>query len=1072
MKEHICNRVSLTLAFCLILVTASLAAAQTTGSQFETAGCNDSWDTTFTSNGANNQVNAIVADGLGNYYIAGKFSSVQGVPAQGIAKWDDQTKSWRALGSGVNGQIYAIAINGNDVYVGGDFSMAGGSPARNVARWNGSTWSPLAAGLGQGTHIVRAITVHNGEIFIGGNFNIADGSPAEGIVRWNGSSFSSVGNLGGQVRSLASAGGFLYAGGLVAHIPGNSFGVIRWNGTEWASFGTSAQPSSLVNAIAVNGSDIYFVGSQIVIPGQQAAHVVRFNGTNWTRMAFFSNGILNAATVVNGEIHVGGYLPDPPNLFNNLAKWNGSNWVGLGSGIQGGGGISQTVMALANIEGTLYVGGNFTTAGGLGAKNIAKNDSGAWSAFSGTGIDGPARAIAVSGSDVYVGGSFTSAGPITANRIAKWNGVTNTWSALGVGINGSGTDNSFISAIAVAGGKVYAGGSFPRIGGVTASNIAVWNGTTWAPLGTGITGGNSRVSVIIVRGEDVYVAGDFANAGGVAANRIAKWNGTSWSGLNSAILPTAVTSMAFMGDDLYVGTGTTTAANPAYFSKYDGTNWTALGADLGDRGVSSIAVIGSDIYVGGGFITVNGVTVNKIVKWNGSSWSALGNGLPPASSMINGPNLAVAGNQLIASGDFTSATGGPGDRIARWNGTTWTTMSTGLNADANALLAAGGDIFAGGPFTTAGCNQSPYFARWRETVWNGTASTDWHTAANWGNNTVPDASAGVSIVSSDISISSADVTVDNLIVSNGRNVNIGASRNLTVTGDLDLGNGSIAGSGNLIVNGSLNLNGNISITGTITVNGDLYIGNGMITGATSVHLTSCRASSLAGGDGNSYITAPLTRCIAPTGTYRFPVGSGSVYAPIAVSNAVGTSTMTVQTNDGAHPGPGLPVGRLQRWWNISSDGITQADLLFNYLDGEVTGLEPAYRVFRVNGSAVALPSSVNTTANTAFAAGVTSFGAFTLAETPEGTISVGGRVRRPGGIGVPFVTVTLTDGNGGVWTTVTKYTGHYRFDNIPSPRLYTVTVAPRKRAIFAAPSQQRIGVTDNIADVNFVTSTP
>ena len=42
-------------------------------------------------------------------------------------------------------------------------------------------------------------------------------------------------------------------------------------------------------------------------------------------------------------------------------------------------------------------------------------------------------ALAVSGGTLYAGGEFTTAGGIAANYIAQWNG--SSWSALGSGMN-------------------------------------------------------------------------------------------------------------------------------------------------------------------------------------------------------------------------------------------------------------------------------------------------------------------------------------------------------------------------------------------------------------------------------------------------------------------------------------------------------------------------------------------------------------------------------------------------------------------------------------------------------------
>ena len=79
---------------------------------------------------------------LGNtLYIGGSFSSVDGVAANNIAQWDGT--NWAALGSGVDGNVSALAVSGGNIYVGGGFSMADGAPADRVAVWNGVNWAAL-----------------------------------------------------------------------------------------------------------------------------------------------------------------------------------------------------------------------------------------------------------------------------------------------------------------------------------------------------------------------------------------------------------------------------------------------------------------------------------------------------------------------------------------------------------------------------------------------------------------------------------------------------------------------------------------------------------------------------------------------------------------------------------------------------------------------------------------------------------------------------------------------------------------------------------------------------------------
>src|SRR5215210_7189698 len=81
---------------------------------------------------------------------------------------------------------------------------------------------------------------------------------------------------------------------------------------------------------------------------------------------------------------------------------------------------------------------------------------------------------------LYVGGEFTDAGGVAnADRIARWNG--SSWSA--VSSSASQISNGRVSDIAVSAGKVYAGGSFQDAGGeANADFLAVWDGTSWEPF--------------------------------------------------------------------------------------------------------------------------------------------------------------------------------------------------------------------------------------------------------------------------------------------------------------------------------------------------------------------------------------------------------------------------------------------------------------------------------------------------------------------------------------------------------------------------------------------------------------
>jgi hypothetical protein len=141
-----------------------------------------------------------------------------------------------------------------------------------------------------------------------------------------------------------------------------------------------------------------------------------------------------------------------------------------------------------------------STRGTLGAGDEHWQDG-----FGLQGTGGSILAVArAANGNLYVGGQFGTAGGMAASYVARWNGTS--WNALGTGLNG------IVRALAVDGsGQVYAGGAFSTAGGVAANNVARWNGTAWSALGTGL---NSNVLALAAPGTSrLYVGGGFRTVG-------------------------------------------------------------------------------------------------------------------------------------------------------------------------------------------------------------------------------------------------------------------------------------------------------------------------------------------------------------------------------------------------------------------------------------------------------------------------------------------------------------------------------------------------------------------------------
>ncbi|HWY99363.1 MAG TPA: hypothetical protein VNY36_09770, partial [Bacteroidia bacterium] len=133
--------------------------------------------------------------------------------------------------------------------------------------------------------------------------------------------------------------------------------------------------------------------------------------------------------------------------------------------------------------------------------------------------------------NLIVAGSFTTL--FNSSRyIAQWNGTT--WQNLGSGL-GSYYGTGGVNTFAVYNNNLIVGGYFDSAGGQIANRIALWNGSSWQTLGSGMTtssrNNNPHVGALAVYNGNLIAAGNFLYAGGVSASNIASWNGSAWQSL-------------------------------------------------------------------------------------------------------------------------------------------------------------------------------------------------------------------------------------------------------------------------------------------------------------------------------------------------------------------------------------------------------------------------------------------------------------------------------------------------------------------------------------------------------------
>ena len=511
--------------------------------------------------------------------------------------------------------------------------------------------------------------------------------------------------------------------------------IAAWDGTTWREIGASHALSGTdltINALAVYNGRLIAAGGFTRAGNTAVNNIAQWNGFTWETMGSgLTYSISNlssdvyALQVFNNELVAGGHFNRSGGLVvNGIAKWNGSAWSALGSGVSYTEFDNDTVVtSLTVYNGQLAAGGFFTVAGGVPAFYVARWNGTAWSAYGGGAIiSGGVQALCVSGTFLYAGGGFSSVHP----AIQRWNG--SSWTGLGSGVDGT------VYAMVPHLGGVLVGGLFGSAGGIPSSQIALWTaGDTWNAFSPGLNA-NGAVLCLAVAGGPIIMGGNFVQSGaGDTLNRIAIVNGSTFFPLHEAAQ--SVSAMTTFNSKVYAAgsfavptqTDSTDLRNIASF---DGLTVSPLGS--GTNG--SIAAIKAfttgnlasprlNVVVGGAFSSAGGQTVTNIAAWiegfqTTPQWTALGAGLSGSVNAIERFN-----NITYAAGAFTQSGTTSVSRIAQFDGTNWVAVGTGLNGTANALKVYNGQLYAGGSFTTAGGLASGGLARWNGTAWSTVGGT-------------------------------------------------------------------------------------------------------------------------------------------------------------------------------------------------------------------------------------------------------------------------------------------------------------------------------------------------------------
>ncbi|MFH1634171.1 MAG: putative Ig domain-containing protein, partial [Chloroflexota bacterium] len=431
-----------------------------------------------------------------------------------------------------------------------------------------------------------------------------------------------------------------------------------------------------------------------------------------------ANGLINdlAITPDNKIIAAGDFTEYNGTPQNGVVKLDANGLLDLlwnpGNGANGS---IRTVSV--NEKGEIFVGGDFTVYNGQTATRIAKLDTNGvlddiFSAFG--GANGTVNDVLVQGNgQIAVAGDFTQLGGWTTDHFGRLNqdGSPDTGFDTSTGAN-----NSIYDIASAPDGKLYIGGRFTSVQGVSCPKIARLNadGTVDTTFNPGLGPDDDVEALAVQPNGQVIAVGMFENVGTEAYHGYARYNtdghlDTNW-GFGSAGANFAVYDVLPQpdGKTLLAGWFTSLNGHSANFigllgaSGYYDPSFNS-GTGFNDAVYTLEQAPNGNVFVGGRFTSYNSLSAGRIVSItpNGTRDASFFTGTGFNSNVwafANAPD-----GKLYVGGDFSSFNGTPANRITRHNsdGSLDTTfdVGTGPNSRVSFLSTHADKLYVGGSFT-------------------------------------------------------------------------------------------------------------------------------------------------------------------------------------------------------------------------------------------------------------------------------------------------------------------------------------------------------------------------------------
>ncbi|MGB3617174.1 MAG: hypothetical protein WBA12_03590, partial [Catalinimonas sp.] len=454
-----------------------------------------------------------------------------------------------------NGAVEAIVRRNDTLFLGGSFTQAGYLAGRAALVTPDSPFPDSNFPRLNSTVEVAAADGAGGW-YLGGNFTRANDEDVSRLlhVLADGTidpTFRPEPN--GSVSGLTMAGDLLYVWGNFTQIGNTSVDYLTSiSKTTGVGTGWDAQLNpNQVRSLLVNGDDVYVGGSFTQIGGRAERYLAVLDATTAQPRQYLStNSTVETMELRGDTLYLGGGFTVAGYYTGRAARVTTSATVPDYDFPTLNGSVS---VVLPDGTGGWYLGGSFTQSGGNLNRLIHVLADGSIDLNFVPNPNSTVTTLALDGSRLYVGGSFTQIGGISAARLAAVNRTTGT--AIDWQPNAT---NGVINDIMPRGGTIYVGGSFTQIGGQTRNYLAALDSVT----GDALTGfdprPNSTVQTLLRAGDVLYVGGSFTQFGtnpsvinrrfiasvDLTNNTVTNWNPNA----NSTVM-----SMRLRNDTLFAG---------------------------------------------------------------------------------------------------------------------------------------------------------------------------------------------------------------------------------------------------------------------------------------------------------------------------------------------------------------------------------------------------------------------------------------------------------------------------------------------------------------------------------------